>query len=141
MRILLGFDGSDQALRAAGWASKLASNCIAAGDRGHVTFVSVVTTLAGSERIHDALDPTVDLGDLRGKRAEAERAAADLGVSTDTIEAAGNPAEEIIRAAEQTGCDLVVLGAHGRSAVQRFLLGSVSDRVVRHGPCPVLVVR
>jgi nucleotide-binding universal stress UspA family protein len=141
MRILLGFDGSEQSQRAAEWAARLAANGAAAGDNGQVTFLCVLTTLAGSERIHDAVDPTLNLGDLRARLAVAERVAASAGVATEVVETAGNPAEEIIRAAEASDCDLVVLGAYGRGAIQRFLLGSVSDRVVRHAPCPVLVVR
>ena len=53
----------------------------------------------------------------------------------------GQPVEVICELAKTLASDLVVVGARGHNAAQRFLLGSVSDRVVHHAPCPVLVVR
>lgn len=53
----------------------------------------------------------------------------------------GDPADEIVAAAKRLGADLVVAGAKGLSAVGRFLLGSVSTKLVRHCPCSILVVR
>jgi nucleotide-binding universal stress UspA family protein len=53
----------------------------------------------------------------------------------------GDPADEIIAAAKSRRADLVVAGAKGLSAVGRFLLGSVSTKLVRHCPCSILVVR
>jgi len=53
----------------------------------------------------------------------------------------GVPAEEIVKAAEEWSADLVVIGSHGRGALGRVLLGSVAESVMRHAPCPVLVVR
>lgn len=53
----------------------------------------------------------------------------------------GDPADEIVKAAKSRRADLVVAGAKGLSAVQRFLLGSVSSKLVRHSPCSILVVR
>ena len=47
---------------------------------------------------------------------------------------------EICQAAEQDTIDLIVMGSHGRTGLQHVLLGSVAERVVRHAPCPVLVV-
>ena len=53
----------------------------------------------------------------------------------------GNPAEEIMKTASQQQADLIVMGAKGLSAVARFLIGSVSTRVVQHANCAVLVIR
>jgi len=53
----------------------------------------------------------------------------------------GDPGDSIIAAAESEGADMIVMGSHGRSTVGRYLLGSVSDHVVHHAMCPVLVVR
>jgi len=53
----------------------------------------------------------------------------------------GNPAAEIVELAEELGVGLVVVGSRGLGGVRRALMGSVSDSVVRHAHCPVLVVR
>ena len=53
----------------------------------------------------------------------------------------GSPAVEILEAADEQSPDLLVLGAGGRGAIARFLIGSVADRVARHAACPVLIAR
>jgi nucleotide-binding universal stress UspA family protein len=53
----------------------------------------------------------------------------------------GDAGEAIVAAADAECADLIVVGSHGRSGVTRFLIGSVSDFVVRHAHCPVMVVR
>ena len=64
-----------------------------------------------------------------------------IGVTVSFLVWTGDPGESIVLAAEAEGVDLVVVGTHGRGTIGRFLLGSVSDHVVRNAPCPVLVVR
>lgn len=53
----------------------------------------------------------------------------------------GDPAAEIVRYAADTGFDVIVLGTHGRTGVQRLVMGSVAERVTRDAPCSVLVVK
>jgi nucleotide-binding universal stress UspA family protein len=53
----------------------------------------------------------------------------------------GRKDQEIVRLAEEIGAGLIVIGSRGRGGVRRALMGSVSDSVVRHAHCPVLVVR
>lgn len=53
----------------------------------------------------------------------------------------GSPAEEIVAAARELGCDLVVLGTHGRRGLEHLVLGSVAERVTQQSPVPVLVTR
>jgi nucleotide-binding universal stress UspA family protein len=55
--------------------------------------------------------------------------------------AKGDPAAAIIRVAEETACDLIVLGMHGHTGLRSVLMGSVAGHVVRRAPCPVLVVK
>lgn len=52
----------------------------------------------------------------------------------------GSPSKEIIRYADENGCDVIVMGTHGRSGVNRLLLGSVAERVVRSSTAPVLTI-
>lgn len=53
----------------------------------------------------------------------------------------GLPAEEIVRYADASDVDLIIMGTHGRSGIAHVLLGSVAEQVVRMAPCPVLLVR
>ncbi len=63
------------------------------------------------------------------------------GFTAEPVYQLGNPAEEIMKAAVKHDADLIVMGAQGQGAIDRFLLGSVSTRVVQHATCAVLVVR
>ncbi|MFM8411750.1 MAG: universal stress protein [Alphaproteobacteria bacterium] len=62
-----------------------------------------------------------------------------LGVEIRVVE--GYPPEEIVRAARDTGADLVAMGTHGRSGWKRLVLGSTAERVLPSAPCPVLTVQ
>ncbi len=53
----------------------------------------------------------------------------------------GEPATETVRAAEETGCNLIVLGTHGRTGLSRLVLGSVAEQVLRRAHCVVVTVR
>ena len=53
----------------------------------------------------------------------------------------GDPADLIVSVAEDRGCDLIVMGTHGRSGLARLLMGSVAEEVSRAAPCPVLTLR
>jgi len=53
----------------------------------------------------------------------------------------GRPAAEVVKAAQEWPASLIVIGSHGRGGVTRAVLGSVADAVLRHAPCPVVVVR
>ena len=113
---------------------------------------------AGLTLIHAYRRPSYGYGDLSGpfppeligrlqKDAETGLAswktdAEKLGarrVATIAIE--GEAWNEIVAAAERERIDLVVMGTHGRTGIRRVLLGSVAERVTRHAPCSVLVVR
>lgn len=61
--------------------------------------------------------------------------------SLRTIIKQGDPAEEILKTAEKMKADVIITGSHGRHGAQRFLLGSVSSKIVDHAECDVLVVK
>lgn len=74
--------------------------------------------------------------------AEKVRSFADpekVQISTDVL--FGSPESRIVETAEEWKADLIVVGSHGYSRWERLLLGSVSDSVVHHAPCSVLVIR
>lgn len=81
---------------------------------------------------------------------EATQGLAELQASVSTAIAShsvqrvvrtGEPHTEIVRVAAERGIDMIVLSTHGRTGLSRVLLGSTAEKVVRHAPCPVLVVR
>lgn len=67
--------------------------------------------------------------------------AAEADVPVESVVVDGSPSREIVRYAEHEPCDLVVMGTHGRGGIDRLLLGSVAERVVRASKVPVLTVR
>jgi nucleotide-binding universal stress UspA family protein len=120
--------------------------------------------LAPAERtvvvsVASAIDPSLVTGtgfaggvmtyDEKNDLVEAQRAAAEqhvtdviaeLGlVGVEAMVLIGDAGHEICRLAETLPASVVVLGTHGRSGIRRAIMGSTSDHVVRHCPCPVLV--
>jgi nucleotide-binding universal stress UspA family protein len=92
--------------------------------------------------------PGPALARMDQRRNARERAAQALvvqgrcsGVSVRFLVWEGEPGPAIIEAAASEGADLIVVGTRGRSRFERLVLGSVSDHIVRHAPCPVLIVR
>lgn len=70
-----------------------------------------------------------------------ETANVGLGESVETRFRQGDPAAEILQAATELGCDLIVMGSHGRTGLRRLLMGSVAEVVVRAAPCLTLIVK
>lgn len=68
-----------------------------------------------------------------------DRIDSDITVETAVLD--GSPAKEIVTYAEMNDCDCIIMGTHGRSGVDRLLLGSVAERVVRSAPVPVTTIR
>jgi nucleotide-binding universal stress UspA family protein len=106
---------------------------------GHVHMIHVVPNLEGEPAfIRNALDGP-------GRKAAAEEALrkhlGDKGhPDVDVLVRGGAAGEAIAEAAEELGCELIVIPSHGRRGVSRVLLGSVAERVVRLARCSVLVI-
>jgi nucleotide-binding universal stress UspA family protein len=77
----------------------------------------------------------------REATAYAETAGKIVNVAVEPVTLEGNPADEIVGFAEKNDIDLIVMGTVGKSGIQRFLLGSVAENVIRHSKKPVLVIR
>ncbi len=75
---------------------------------------------------------------LNGKTAELLQGVAEVELM---VVQHPSPGRALVELAEDENIDFVILGSHGRSGLTRAFLGSVAERVVRHAPCPVLVVR
>ncbi len=73
--------------------------------------------------------------------AEWKAIAEKLGArKVETAKGIGDPALEVVEVAREGGYDLIVLGTHGRTGIRHALLGSITERVVRHARCPVLTI-
>lgn len=90
---------------------------------------------------HEAFDAA--MAERSGKiLSAAARKAEGLGVVCRTLHAVDvTPYQSILRTAEEAGCDLIVVGAHGRRGVERLLLGSETTKLLAHSKYPVLVWR
>ena len=144
-RVLLAIDGSKESHHATRAAVEVAR---AAGSELHV--LSVLET---AQLLPQMPYPGPEAWETSGTPQEVEQQARRLlskvservGAEGSTVEEShlviGKPDKEIVRLAGASNADLVVLGSRGLGAVGRVLLGSVSDFVVRHALCSVLVVR
>lgn len=88
-----------------------------------------------------AASPEQDQALLAQLRAAAERVARPAGVTAHVELLQGNVAKRLVEYAAEGGFDLLALGQSGQSAVWGMFLGTTADKVVRHAPCSVLVVR
>ena len=142
-KVLLAIDGSEEAALAAQAATELSKET---GSEVHVTFV-----LPAPEHLigHHTYSAEVRESVVEQARSEAQqfvegRAEQLRSEGAKVAEAhlrIGEPDKEIIRLSEDIGANLIVMGSRGLGAVRRALMGSVSDSVVRHAHCPVLVMR
>jgi universal stress protein A len=92
------------------------------------------------EDLLDRLQPRAFQEKLREVLHRFQAPDPTLRVEHRIVEGA-DAAEEIVRAAEQVGCDLIVMGTHGRTGLGSLFLGSVAQEVLRNAPCPVVTVK
>ncbi len=135
-RMLVAVDGSEYGLDAVKAVAKLAA------ERGikEVTLINVIPTVTTTVGVTLAGAPPEDI-EAWAVFKEPKALLKEAGVEPRLLLREGDPADEIVRAAREGGFNLIVVGHRGLSPVKAFLLGSVSNRVVAHAPCSVLVVR
>jgi nucleotide-binding universal stress UspA family protein len=133
-KILFAYDGSDESRRALRYATRLR-------ERDTVIVLSVATKLIEAPSTAQFTEPEHDPETLRHGLDEVREIMGDAGVDAEYISTIGNPAAEILNTAESRGIELIVVGRRGLHTIERFLMGSVADRVVQHAGCDVLVVK
>jgi nucleotide-binding universal stress UspA family protein len=138
--ILVPVDGSQGAGKAVRFAGDLARNT-----RAKLTLLYVYDAPTAAQvglARRDQADFDHAMKEVSAESfAAADRILGDASTDADHKTAMGHPAAEIVTAAGDLKADLVVMGCRGRSEFEAYLLGSVSERVLRHAPCPVTVVR
>ena len=142
-KILVPVDGSATSVRGLREAARLAKSQDATVVLMHV--VDEFMAYSNPDAAYFAADVAkAMLADGRRVLAKAKAQAQALGVRAKTVllERVGGPAANaIVREAKREGCDLIVIGTHGRRGVRRLVLGSDAELVVRNSPVPVLLVR
>lgn len=135
-RILLPTDGSAGMTRVVDHAVELARTH---GADLHALYVLDTASLSDlpMEGSWEGLNTALREEGERALTAVEDRAG-DLSVETAVVE--GSPSRDIVEYAAEHDCDLIVMGTHGRAGVDRWILGSVAERVVRRSSVPVLTV-
>ena len=141
-KIMIATDGSEMSMLAAVLAVGLAKISGATVTAIYVLDVHRLAQLPGYTGFPGLNDRLMKLMFTEGNEAMSEIAeiAQDAGISYEKLVAEGNPSDEILRQSHELGMDLLVMGSIGRSGLNKFLLGSVAEKVVRHSKIPVLIV-
>jgi nucleotide-binding universal stress UspA family protein len=138
-KILIATDGSETANEAADFGIETLKF---SGAKVYAVYV-IETTSYGSasedEKWSKKTEQFQEIG--RGATSYVEEKAKAAGLEAESILLKGNPAEEILDFAEGQDVDMIVMGSLGKTGIKRVVLGSVSEKVVRHAKVPVLVVR
>jgi nucleotide-binding universal stress UspA family protein len=136
-KILVATDGSDRNRAAVSEAVRIGRAC---GATVHAVYVA-------DSRAFESANAGGVAGDAWAMmQSEAAAALAHVrslgtGVNVETVILDGKPAFEIVRYAKEQDIDLIVIGTQGKQGIERFLLGSVAESVIRSAPCRVLVVK
>jgi len=136
-KILVAHDGSESSDKALTKALEIAGKF-----GSSVTVISVIPELYFTELIEtDRNMIAAKLAEETEKMMEKIRKKARGITSLKTVTLRGNPAEEVLETARKIKADLIITGSHGRHGAQKFLLGSISSKIVDHSGCSVLVVK
>ena len=144
-RMLVAYDGSDASKKAIDVVLKCANK------DDEITLLTVVPAELAESSFTKMLLPTIDLSSVVKSGSFKEKAMETLKKLVSSIEnsvnkvsivvEAGDPADEILITAKKYESDIIIIGYKGYGKEGRFLLGSVTDKVVRHASKSVLVVR
>lgn len=138
-RIMIAIDGSKASKNATDFGIKFA------GQYSAKVYAVYVISVTAYEKVY--------LGDWSSEALQAFDKAAHIatssavekaksaGLESEPFVLKGNAAEKILEFADTHGIDMIVVGSLGKSGIERFALGSVSEKIVRHAKVPVLVVK
>jgi nucleotide-binding universal stress UspA family protein len=136
--ILLAVDGSDHAAHAAKVATELA-HCMESAELRIVVAYAPIPPYLGEPNLQVVIDARLNEAQNILQKAVDIVGDSKLDIHTELIE--GDAAEAIIEVATTRHSDVIVMGSRGLGMLAGLLLGSTSQKVVSHAPCPVLIVR
>ena len=141
--ILVATDDSESARKAVDSAVKIAKL-----NNAKLYAVNVISPGEIAVTQHDPRDPEwkkqmKENLEAQGREATAyaKNAGKTANVTVEPVILEGNPADEIVNFADKNDVDLVVIGTLGKTGIKRFMLGSVTEKVVRYSKKPVLVIK
>ena len=144
-KMLIAYDGSDASIKAIDMALKCTNK------EDEVTLLTVIPAELAESSFTKMLLPTIDFSKIVKSGTFKDKAMESLSKVAREIEynvkkvnilvESGDPADEILMSAKRHELDIIVIGYKGYGKEGRFLLGSVTDKVVRHAGISVLVVR
>jgi nucleotide-binding universal stress UspA family protein len=144
-KILIAYDGSDAAKK----ALEMAIKCVHPPDEAFLLTVIPAELIESS--FTKMLLPTLDLGSMVQSGTFKEKAMKTIEKVSEQIKGkvkkvvslveTGDAADEILMSAKKYDIDLIIVGYKGYGKEGRFLIGSVTDKIVRHASCSVMVVR
>jgi nucleotide-binding universal stress UspA family protein len=139
-KVLIATDGSETAKKAADFGVQIAG---LSGAKVCVVYVidttpyySIPLDEVWSKEVYEQLEK---MGNEI--TSDVEKTAKAAGLETESLVLKGDPAERIVSFAEEQNIDMIVVGSLGKGEFERLVIGSVSEKVVRHAKVPVLVVR
>lgn len=105
----------------------------------HGASLTVLFVYSGSSSSHELHEEASD--EIYWKKQLEQIHPVNGNIPVHHVLLEGDPATEIVRYAQDAAMDLVVMGTHGRTGLERLLMGSVAEKVMRDAPCSVLVVK
>ncbi|WP_440952620.1 universal stress protein [Methanococcoides sp. FTZ1] len=138
-KILIATDGSEKNKKAISYGIEFAK---LSGAKLYVVYV-VDTAAFASIPMDAGWEMMYELLETEGKGAltNVEELASAAGLQSESAVLEGHPSHEILEYAKNNDVDLIVVGTLGKGGIDRFLLGSVAEKVTRNSEVPVLVVR
>lgn len=128
-KILLAVDGSKCSNNATRRAVDLA--------RSYGGALTIISTVEPSNPMHENASTLAAEGFVN----VAKKTAAEAGVAAETVVLKGRAFEIVTTFAKEGGFEAIVVGSHGRTGLMRLIMGSVTEKIIGHAQCPVLVVR
>lgn len=138
-KMLVAFDGSSSSYKAFEYALEVADLC--GGTNHEILVLAVIQPPEPADIVEmdSIIDAATDHYEEMFKALRERAKEKHLEITTEI--AVGHPADQIVSYADGRGTDAVVMGQRGKSAMERWLLGSVSKRVASYSPCTVIIVK